>query len=291
MSGDRTAKTWTILEVLEWTKGHFEQRGLSAPRLDAELLLAHVLGLKRVMLYARFDQPLVGDELARMRNLVARRARGEPVAHLLGRREFWSLDLEVSADTLVPRPDSETLVELALELAPAAKVVVDVGTGSGALALALAKELPEAQVWALEISPAALEVATRNRDRLGFEGRVHVLQGDLLAALPAQTPPVELMVANLPYIPSGDIAGLMPDVRDFEPRLALDGGPDGLGPIRRLVAAAGPRLAPGAPLLLEAGPEQVPGLPALLEGAGFVQVGFREDPAGHARVAFGRWPR
>jgi len=287
---DARGGKWTILEVLNWTKGHFESKGLDSARQDAEILLAHVLGTKRVMLYARFDQPLVGDELTQMRTLVARRARGEPVAHLVGKKEFWSLELEVTADTLVPRPDTEALVEVALELGRAAKVVVDVGTGTGAIACALAKELPEARVFATDVSEAALAVARRNVERHGLAERVELLQGDLLDALPQGAPPVDLLAANLPYIPSRDIAGLMRDVREFEPRLALDGGPDGLDPIRRLVAAAGAHLASGAHVVLEAGADQVPALAALLSRAGFVDVGTREDAAGLLRVAFGRWP-
>lgn len=289
MSERRTGK-WTLLEVLDWTKGHFEAKGLPSARLDAEVLLSHVLGLKRVMLYARFDQPMHAEELTTMRGLVARRARGEPIAHLVGKREFWSLELTVTADTLVPRPDSETLIEVALDEKRDAKRVLDVGTGSGALALALASELPEAAVVATDVSPAALEVATGNAKTLGLEDRVTFLQGDLLAALPAGTAPFDLVVANLPYIPSPDMATLMPDVRDYEPHLALDGGPDGLVLIARLLAELGPILAPGAAVLLEAGPDQVPGLPARFETAGFERAATRADGAGHPRVAWAHWP-
>lgn len=287
MSGQRRGR-WSILEILEWTRGHFDSKGLPGARLDAEVLLAHVLGLKRVMLYAKFDQPLEGTELDQMRNLVARRARGEPVAYLIGRREFWSLDLEVSPDTLVPRPDTETLVEVALDHQREAKVVVDVGTGSGAVAMALATELKGAHVYATELSEPARLMAQKNCDRLGLSERVTILQGDLLQPLPEVQ--VDLLVANLPYIPSADIKTLMADVRDFEPHLALDGGPDGLDLIRRLLGQAGPRLAPGALIALEAGADQVPGLPALLDAAGFTQTAFKKDTAGLPRVAYGRWP-
>lgn len=287
MSGERRGK-WSILEILDWTRGHFESKGIDNARLDAEILLAHVLKLQRVMLYAKFDQPLEGPELESMRNLVARRARGEPVAYLIGRREFWSLDLEVTPDTLVPRPDTETLVEVALDHQRDAKVVVDVGTGSGAVALALASELKEAKVYATEISEAAYEIAQKNCDALGLSERVTILQGSLLEPLPADVQ-ADLLVANLPYIPSADMQTLMRDVRDFEPHLALDGGPDGLDLIRELLTQAGPRLAPGAFIALEAGADQVPGLPALLGEAGFSECDFKRDAAGLPRVAFGRW--
>lgn len=287
MSGERRGK-WSILEILDWTRGHFESKGVDNARLDAEILLAHVLGLQRVMLYAKFDQPLEGPELEKMRNLVARRARGEPVAYLIGRREFWSLDLEVTPDTLVPRPDTETLVEVALDHKRDAKVIVDVGTGSGAVALALASELKAAKVYATEISEAAHAIAEKNCASLALSERVTILQGSLLEPLGAEVQ-ADLLVANLPYIPSADMQTLMRDVRDFEPHLALDGGPDGLDLIRELLTQAGPKLTPGAFIALEAGADQVPGLPALLTEAGFSDCDFKRDAAGLPRVAYGRW--
>jgi release factor glutamine methyltransferase len=283
---------WTILKVLDWTRAHFEQRGIPSARLDAELILAHALSVPRVMLYARFDQPLLAEELDRIRPLVARRARHEPMAYLLGRREFWSLDFEVSRDVLVPRPDTETLVELALGAVDrgAPLRVVDVGTGSGCVAVALATELPAARVHALELSPAAAAVARRNVERHGLAARVEVVESDLLDGLPAAARPVDLLVANLPYIPTAELAGLMPDVRDFEPRLALDGGADGLALVRRLIASAPPALAEGAFLVLEAGAPEVPGVAALLTAAGFEAVAVHRDPADLDRCATGRWP-
>lgn len=283
MSTQRRGK-WSILEILDWTRGHFEKHSVPGPRLDAEVLLAHVLGLKRVMLYAKFDQPLEPSELEAMRNLVARRARGEPVAYLVGRQEFWSLDLEVSADTLVPRADTETLVEVALDAKPDAKVIVEVGTGTGAVALALATQLKTAQVYATEISEGAFQVAQRNAISLGLNERVVMLQGDLLAPLPELQ--IDLLVANLPYIPSAEIPTLMRDVRDFEPHLALDGGPDGLDLIRRLVEQAVPLLGTGAVIALEASAQQVPQLPQMLEAAGFRDAEYKNDTAGLPRVAW-----
>ena len=161
-----STKRWTILEVLDWTRGHFEAKGIGSARLDAEIIIAHALNLQRVMLYARFDQPLKPDELTAIREMVARRAKHEPMAHLLGKREFWSLDLEVTADTLIPRPDTETLVELALEKMAADAGFVDVGTGSGCIALALASERKEAPGYATDVSEAALTVARRNAESL-----------------------------------------------------------------------------------------------------------------------------
>lgn len=283
----RGSRRWTSLEVLDWTRSHFEKKGLESPRLDAEVLLAHVLGLKRVMLYARFDQPLHPEELTRMRELVARRARGTPVAHLVGQREFWSLPLEVTPAVLVPRPETEHLVEVGRRRKPDAKVVVDVGTGSGAVAIALARELPAAEVHATELSSAAAELARKNAALHAPRVQVHV--GALLEPLPAGLIP-DLVVANLPYIPTEEIATLAPEVRDHDPELALDGGPDGLGPIRALIRAAPATLAPDGVLALESGPEQVPSLRTELAEQGFAEIEVTTDLSGFERITSARMP-
>ena len=283
-------QSWTILKTLEWVQGYFAEKGLESPRLDAEVLIAHVLQTQRVMLYARFDQPLQAPELAAIKGLVARRARREPVAHLVGRKEFWSLDLVVNQDCLIPRPDSETIVEVAVALGKATAIerAVDVGTGSGCLALALAQELKGCTVWALEMSEAALAVARTNVEKTELADRVTVLQSDLLQDLPAESQPVDLMVANLPYIPSDDIDSLMPDVRFFEPRQALDGGEDGLTLYRRLIDQLGGVMAPGASVVFEAGADQMDELAALLKQAGLTGVEIHLDAAERPRVVSGR---
>lgn len=275
---------WTLLEVLDWTRGHFEAKGLASPRLDAEVLLAHVLNTERVMLYARFDQPMGAEELAEMRGLVARRAAGAPVAHLVGRREFWSLDLEVTPAVLVPRPETEVLVEVARRRAPDAERVIDVGVGSGACLLALLGELPRARGFGTEISPEAAELARRNAARAGLSDRARVVEGHLLEPLPLEARPADVIVANLPYIPSADIAGLAPEVRDHEPRLALDGGADGLELIRALIPAAHAALASGGLLALESAPDQPPELERLLTAEGFHEVEVTKDLAGLERI-------
>lgn len=282
-------KRWTLLEVLDWTREYFASRGIENPRRDAELILSEVLKLERVMLYARHDQPLTESERATVRELVARRAKHEPMAYLLKSREFWSLDLKVTPSVLIPRPDTETLVERALaHLAPEVDgLIVDVGTGSGAIALSLAKERPKADVLALDLSEAALEVAKANATALDLP--IRCLRSDLLSALAAAPAPI-LIAANLPYIPSGDIAGLMPDVRDYEPRLALDGGDDGLGPIRRLIPQAFSRLQPGGWLVLEAGYDQLDAVRELMAEAGFVQLRITKDAGQNPRVAEGQRP-
>jgi release factor glutamine methyltransferase len=283
-------QTWTILEVLRWTIGRFERHGITSARLDAELLATRAFSRTRVELYTHFDQPLGDPELAAYRNLVQRRMAGESVAYILGRKEFWSLDLEVDARVLVPRPDTETLVEQSLELLKAmpaserALRVADIGTGSGALALAVKKERLADEVFALDISPDALEVARGNASRLGFE--VTFLHGDLVAPL-AGLDRFDLIASNPPYIPSRDIAGLSPEVR-HEPMLALDGGEDGLSLVRRLASDARKVLASGGWLAMEIGAGQAVAAMEILRGQGYTGIGARRDLAGIERVVFGR---
>jgi release factor glutamine methyltransferase len=278
---------WTVLEVIRWTIARFTERSLATPRLDAELLVAHALGLPRVQLYVQYDRPLVPDELATIRALIKRRQAGESVAYLVGKKEFWGLEFAVDARVLVPRPDTETLIEEARERLVGAAVessrLADIGTGSGAIALTLAKLFPAAAVFGVDISPAALEVARGNGERLGLA--VTFLAGDLGAPLAAEAP-LSLIVANLPYIPSGELAALPPEVR-VEPSLALDGGPDGLALVRRLVAEAPPLLGPGGVLALEIGAGQAPATAKLLRAAGFADVQTRRDLAGVERVVSG----
>ena len=276
---------WSVLDVIKWTATRFKERGLATPRLDAELLVAHVLGLPRVQLYVQFDRPLAAEELTAIRDLIKRRQAGECVAYLVGKKEFWGLELAVDARVLVPRPDTETLVEEARDrlndtINP---TVADVATGSGAVALALAKLRPDAHLFASDVSPGALEVARGNGERLGLP--VVFLEGDLDAPLAAHAP-FALITANLPYIPSGELAGLPADVRS-EPALALDGGPDGLALVRRLVAAAPALLAAGGALALEIGAGQAAATAALLTAAGFADVRTRRDLGGVERVVSG----
>jgi release factor glutamine methyltransferase len=283
--------TWTVLDVVRWTTARFSERGLGTPRLDAELLVAHVLSLPRVQLYVQFERVLSPEELGALRDLIKRRQAGESIAYLTGRKEFWKFEFGVDARVLVPRPDTETLVEEALaRIAPAAEGsaprFADVGTGSGALAITLAKLRTDAAVFASDVSAAALEVARANAERLGAS--VTFVEGDLAAPLAAHAP-FALLVANLPYIPTGDLASLPIDVRT-EPALALDGGVDGLDLVRRLVADAPALLAPAGALALEIGAGQADATRALLTSAGFTDVQTRKDLAGVERVVSGRRP-
>jgi len=282
--------TWTVLDVVRWTAARFAERGLGTPRLDAELLIAHVLSLPRVQLYVQFERVLSPEELAILRDLIKRRQAGESIAYLTGRKEFWKFEFAVDARVLVPRPDTETLVEEALarlgEPGGVAPRIADVGTGSGALAITLAKLRPDAAVFASDASAPALEVARANAERLG--AAVTFLDGDLGAPLAAHAP-FSLMVANLPYIPTDELASLPADVRS-EPASALDGGADGLDLVRRLVAGAPALLSPGGVLALEIGAGQAAATSAALAAAGFADIQARRDLAGIERVVSGVKP-
>ncbi len=281
-------ESWTILKVLDWTADRFAREGIDAPRVDAEVLLAHVLELERIQLYAHFDQPLQPHGLTAYRERVKRRLAREPVAYITGAKEFWSLALQVTRDVLIPRPETELLVESALERLDApgeGSVVVDVGTGSGAVALAVKKERPAAAVTGTDLSGEALDVARRNAEAHGLE--IMLLQGDLLDALPDGEAPT-LILSNPPYVADGDQADLAPEIRDWEPRGALFAGPDGLAVIRRLAEQAFERLAAGGWLMVEIGCGQGEAASGLLAEAGFAEVDVRKDLAGLDRVVLGR---
>jgi release factor glutamine methyltransferase len=281
---------WTVLRVLDWTAKRFADAGLESARLEAQLLLSHVLKCSRVQLYTSFDKPLLPDELAAYRGLIKRRLAGEPVAYLMGEQEFWSLPFHVDARVLIPRHDTETLIEVVLdELVDrkAAYFVADIGTGSGAIAVTLARELPAARVIAVDASPDAAAVARSNVERHALAERVEIRLGSLLAPLSGELP-LDVLVANLPYIPTGDLAGLPANVR-CEPRAALDGGPDGLDLVRLLVAAAPAALRPGGLIALEHGFDQAAAVTAILEAsAAFTAPRTRKDMGGQPRITWAR---
>ncbi len=279
------AERWTALKILQWTAEYFKDKGIESSRLEAELLLSATLGLDRIGLYVNFERPLDADELAAFRERVRRRAQREPLQYILGETEFWSLMFNVDPAVLVPRADTEVLVEEALARVAGAARVLDVGTGSGAIAIALAHDKPEIQVTALDCSESALEVARGNARRNGVADRVMCLAGDL-EALPAG--PFEMIVSNPPYIPTKDWQGLMPEVRDHEPRLALDGGGDGLDAYRQLARQACRILVPGGWLLVEVGIDQAKEVSTLFKAAGLKEIGQRDDYAGIPRVVMAK---
>lgn len=273
------AEAWTPLRLLAWTQDFFAKKGVDAPRLTAELLLASALSCDRVRLYLDFDKPLGDPELARYRELVRRRAEGEPTAYLVGRKEFYGRPFQVDARVLVPRPETELVAEAALAALPPDGRALDLCTGSGVVALTLALERPGCHVVATDLSPGALDVARANAQALG--AAVELREGDLYGAL-APDERFHVIVSNPPYVPTGELGGLSREVQR-EPRLALDGGPDGLGVSSRIVREAPARLLPGGALVLEMHESHVAALPSLCEGAGFREVSVRKDLAGLPR--------
>lgn len=252
----------------------------STPRLEAEVLLSYVLHLSRTALLTHPEHRLTPDQISDYQSLVRSRASGYPLPYLTGHIEFYGLTFDVTPEVLIPRPETETLVDLALARQPAS--VVDVGTGSGCIAVSLAVHLPEATVTAIEISPAALAVAQRNAERHGVTGRMRLMVGDVLNPRPSR---VDLIVSNPPYIPTGKCASLPASVRDYEPRLALDGGVEGLEIIQQLLAQAPAVLRPGGGLLVEIGADQGKAVSHLAQTL-FPQAAVRVHPdlAGRDRV-------
>lgn len=248
-------QTWTILKVLQWTTGYFKRRNIEQPRANAEVLLAHVLGKKRIDLYLHYDQPLTPDELAHYRDFVRRRAAHEPSQYITQHQEFWSLDLTVNPFVLIPRPETELLVEKALELiGEAPSRVLDLGTGSGAIAIALAKECPAAEVFATDASCQALQVASHNAVRHHLAHRISFMAMDLFSGFRAGHALFDVIISNPPYIGAAEYSTLTPEVAQYEPKAALWGGsPQGLGIVLRILEEGVTYLEPQGVILLEIG--------------------------------------
>jgi release factor glutamine methyltransferase len=271
---------WTPLKLVAWTQDFFVRKGVDAPRLTAELLLAHALSCDRVRLYLDFDKPIAEPELARYRELVRRRAEGEPAAYLVGRREFYGHPFRVDPRVLVPRPETELLVDAALAALPEGGRALDLCTGSGCVAVSIALARPGARVVATDVSEEALAVARENAAALGAV--VEFATGDLWSAVHAGDR-FDVIASNPPYIPTKELAGLSREVRR-EPCIALDGGADGLAVLRSIVQGAAARLSPGGTLCLEMHESHVETLPALCRSAGFARVQARNDLAGLPRL-------
>lgn len=272
---------WTTLKVLNWTKEYLLLKGIANARLEAEWLLCAATGLDRVGLYLNYDKPLDEHELAAYRTMTARRAKREPLQHILGTQEFFGLEFEVSHDVLVPRHDTEILVSEALLRISETSAALDIGTGSGCIAIAIKAHAPESSVWATDLSEAALAVAQRNavRNQVSIEFR----HGDLFAPLAGQQ--FDLIVSNPPYIPSADIATLEPEVREFDPLSALDGGADGLKLYRKIIPEALGFLTNNGWLLLEIGIHQEDDVIKLINSAGsYLQPLSVKDHGGITRV-------
>jgi len=273
-------------EVLRLSAGYLSEHGSPTPRLDAELLIGHALGLPRIELYTNFDRPLDEPELAACRALLERRGRREPVAYILGRWGFHGLDLAVDGRVLVPRPETEVLVERCLALLDGLQAprFADVGTGSGAIALAVKAARPDASVTATDVSADALAVARANAAALGLE--VELVEADLLAGVEGR---FAVVASNPPYIGEGEMAALEPEVAEYEPLLATVAGPAGTEVLERLVAAAPGALEPGGSLVVECGAGQAAAVRGLMAAAGAAETSAEPDLAGIDRVVAGRW--
>jgi len=280
-----------VLELLRWATGYLEGKGVTSPRLEAEVLLGHALDLNRLGLYLHHDRPLCPEELARFKPLLLKRAKGFPLQYILGETEFFGVTIRIRPPVFIPRPETEVLVEAVLERLKGedSPLIADVGTGSGNVAIALAKNLKGARIFATEISPAALSLAQENAYVSDVSSRIDFLLGDLLSPLRSLKLPggLDAVVSNPPYIPTGDLPGLPQEVR-YEDRRALDGGEEGTCFHRRLAAESREFLRPGGLLAMEVGDGQAEMVAEILEGYGWDKVEVLEDLSGTERVVTAR---
>ena len=283
---------WTIIKLLRWAAPYLESREIDSPRATGEILLAHALQCERIDLYLNYDQPLNDNELQVFKSLIQRRIRREPVAYILGVKEFWSLDFEVTPDVLIPRPETECLVEAALTMLSGPSPsqpwrILDLGTGSGAVIIALASEQPRHEFYAIDRNIQAVRVAHRNARRHQLGEIIHFFAADWLAALNPKTSAFDMIVSNPPYIPSAVIKGLQPEIHDYEPLTALDGNDDGLECYNRIIGSAHQFLKPGGAILLEIGHDQRDDVRRIAVDCGhYHNFGSREDYAGHDRIVW-----
>lgn len=278
-------RLYGVSEALREGTAMLLRAGIESAPLDAEVLLRHALGVRKEALYSGIEVDPAGRR--KYRRLLQDRAAFKPVAYITGEKEFWSLALFVAAEVLIPRPETERLVEVCLAHVKGggsdAVHILELGTGSGAVAIALAKEMPAATITATDLSPGALQVAQRNAERHGVSHRIDFRAGDLFA--PVERRGIEIVVANPPYVRSGELETLPPEIRDWEPRMALDGGPDGLDFYRRIAAAAPDYLAPGASVLLEIGADMGAEVRQIFAANGrYTRGEIYQDPAGRDRV-------
>lgn len=280
-----SAPLWTPMSLIRVTAEFFADKGIESARLDAELLLAHVLDCNRLQLYLDSDRPIVPDELDRYRALVKRRGAREPLQLLVGSVEIMEHEFEVRPGVFIPRPETEILIETcrALDL-PDEATIVEVGVGTGCIGLSLLSHFPTARLIGFDVNPAAIDLATANATRLGLADRAEFRLGD---ARDAALPPCDLFVSNPPYVPAGDIPGLQPEVRDHDPLEALDGGPDGLDFVRALLPRVVDALGAGGTVAMEHADAQGPAIAALFEEAGLRDVVVRRDLTDRDRVTVG----
>jgi release factor glutamine methyltransferase len=281
----------TVLEVIQKSAEFLAKRGVDSPRLQAELLLAHVLQLPRMKLYLNFERALTESEADAMREFMKRRGQREPLQHIVGTASFCGFEIAVNRHVLVPRPETELLAEFGWQflstLNSQPSTALDFGTGSGCLAIALAAKCPSVRFVALDVSPEALALAQQNAQRNAVDGRIEFRHSDGLAALKPEER-FDLIISNPPYIPSEEIASLQPEVRDFDPRAALDGGADGLDFYRRLATEAGAFLKPGGTIMLEFGDGQADALKTVFESQMWIVEAVREDYSQRQRILIAR---
>ncbi len=282
---------WTIIKLLRWAATYFKTHRIDSPRATAEILLSHALAAERIDLYLHYDQPLNAEELKRFKTVIKRRINREPVAYILGRKEFWSLDLEVTRDVLIPRPETECLVERALENLTAesdsgCKRILELGTGCGAIILALASENARHSYWGTDISGAAIQVAQRNSVCHNLATNIRLIVADWFAPFAARPGLFDMIVSNPPYIRTGELKRLEPEIQAFEPLVALDGSEDGLRCLRHIIQSAHRYLKPGGTLILEMGHDQKEPLRQIIDRCGpYEDVVFYVDYSGYDRIA------
>jgi len=287
-------ETWTILKLLTWTTAYFKSHDVEQPRATAEILLAHTLGVRRVDLYVQYERLLEEGELGRFKGYIKRRVQREPAAYIVGKREFWSMDFEVTPSVLIPRPETETLVEAVLAIVPAEQTpaplrILDLGTGSGAVVVAVASERPNHEFYAVDRSEEVLAVARGNAKIHGLDKTITFLHGDWFDPVREEGQHFDVIVSNPPYIATSELEELPPEIGRHEPWKALDGGPDGLDAIRLIVVEASDHLLPGGWLLFEIGHDQWVRVKKLISAAGaYSDLSVIKDYSGHERVARAR---
>ena len=285
---------WTIIKLLQWAATYFKTHHIDSPRSTAEILLSHALAVKRLDLYLRYDQPLNSAELDRFRAIIKRRINREPVAYIVGHKEFWSLEMEVTRSVLIPRPETECLVEkalanLAMTSDSGSKCILELGTGCGAIILALASEKPQHAYLGTDISAAAIQIARRNSIGLGLDANVRFVVADWFEPFSTRSALFDLIVSNPPYVKTGHLERLQPEIQAFEPLVALDGSKDGLRCLRHIIQSAHLYLNPGGTLILEMGHDQKELLKPIIDRCGqYEQTVFYTDYSGYDRIVIMR---
>jgi release factor glutamine methyltransferase len=285
---------WTIIKLLKWTTSYFKSHDIDSPRSTAEILLAHVLNLKRIDLYLRYDQPLSLNELSKFKDVIKRRIDREPVAYIVGVKEFWSMDFTITKDVLIPRPETECLVEAALSLLPenkrydiksTPKRIIELGTGSGAVILAMASMRPNHTFFASDRSVEAVRLARKNSKRHGLDTMVSFFCADWFAPINCERKRFDMILSNPPYVPTRVIGRLMPEIYKYEPVSALDGGRDGLLCLKYIINTAHHYLNRNGNFLLEIGHDQKNDIRSLIDQCGnYEHVVFTKDYSGYDRV-------